>query len=197
MEAWIFLFGFLLNFCWEVSQIPFYLGYNLGRTWFGTNTIETRATFVRVFWEATLADACWVLAFHLLVSALYWDKYWYVRGGTLFGRGRVRLPAWAGYLLGAALGFGTLVVAEWTSVTADLWGYSTIMPLICPDVGLVPVLGMTWTPPAAYALARRVTRGKALASATRATGLRLEDVQDAEEAERLVRQLREFFTRAS
>jgi len=38
-EVYILLFGYFLNYMWEVSQIPFYGGYNSGRYWIGENTI--------------------------------------------------------------------------------------------------------------------------------------------------------------
>ncbi|MHA1271402.1 MAG: hypothetical protein ACTSPY_16535 [Candidatus Helarchaeota archaeon] len=81
IEFLIWFFGFLLNFCWEISQIPFYQGWNRGAYWFGENTLEMRIHFVYVFWEASIGDGLIILGIHLFITLICWNRKWFIKGG--------------------------------------------------------------------------------------------------------------------
>jgi hypothetical protein len=159
-EVFIVVFGFLLSFCWEVSQIPFYTGINRGRPYFGENTVAMKGFFVATFWRASFLDALLVLGAFLLVSQLYQDRYWFVRGGRLLGREKeAALPAWVGYVLATVVCVAFLVFLEVSAFDSGLWGYSEIMPTLFRKIGLVPVLALCWTPTVVLLLSRRIILG--------------------------------------
>jgi hypothetical protein len=159
-EVYVVLFGFLLNFWWEVSQVPFYLGINRGRPYFGENTVAMKWFFVTTFWRASLLDALLVLGAFLVAGQVYQDRYWFVRGGRLFGReSGVRLPAWAGYALVTLVCVAFLVYLEISAFDSGLWGYSPIMPTLFTKIGVVPVAALLVTPTVILLLARRVILG--------------------------------------
>jgi hypothetical protein len=168
-EVWVVLFGFLLNFWWEVSQIPFYTGVNRGNPYFGENTVAMKTFFVTTFWRASLLDALLVLGAFLLVSQLYQDRYWFVRGGRLFGGANsARLPAWIGYAVVTLVCVVFLVYLEVSAFDSGLWGYSEIMPTLFTKIGVVPVAALLLTPTIILLLARRTVLGFDLRPAVRA-----------------------------
>jgi hypothetical protein len=148
-ELYIVLFGFLLNFWWEVSQIPFYTGINRGKPYFGENTVAMKSFFVTTFWRASFLDALLVLGGHLLMTQIYQNRYWFVRSAT--GR-----PAWLGYVVVTAVCVAFLVYLEVSAFDKGLWGYSEIMPTLFTKIGIVPVAALCWTPTIILLLARRV-----------------------------------------
>ena len=159
-EVSVVLFGFLLNFWWEVSQIPFYTGVNRGNPYFGENTVAMKTFFVTTFWRASLLDALLVLGAFLLVSQLYQDRYWFVRGGRLFGSAKAaRLPAWIGYAAATLVCVAFLVYLEVSAFDSGLWGYSEIMPTLFTKIGVVPVAALLITPTIILLLARRIVLG--------------------------------------
>jgi hypothetical protein len=168
-EVYVVLFGFLLNFWWEVSQIPFYTGVNRGNPYFGENTVAMKTFFVTTFWRASLLDALLVLGAFLLVSQLYQDRYWFVRGGRLFGGANgARLPAWIGYAVVTLVCVAFLVYLEVSAFDSGLWGYSEIMPTLFTKIGVVPVAALLLTPTIILLLARRIVLGFDLRPAARA-----------------------------
>jgi hypothetical protein len=151
-EIFIVLFGFLLNFWWEVSQIPFYTGINRGNPYFGENTVAMKGFFVTTFWRASFLDALLVLGAHLLMSQIYQDRYWFVRS-------RKGKPAWLGYAVVTAICVAFLVYLEVSAFDKGLWGYSEIMPTLFTKIGIVPVAALCWTPTIILLLSRRVILG--------------------------------------
>jgi len=168
-EVYVVLFGFLLNFWWEVSQIPFYTGVNRGNPYFGENTVAMKSFFVTTFWRASLLDALLVLGAYLLVSQVYQDRYWFVRGGRLLGRAQgARLGAWIGYVVATLVCVAFLVYLEVSAFDSGLWGYSEIMPTLFVKIGVVPVAALFLTPTIILLLARRIVLGFDLRPAARA-----------------------------
>jgi hypothetical protein len=167
-EVSVVLFGFLLNFWWEVSQIPFYTGVNRGNPYFGENTVAMKTFFVTTFWRASFLDALLVLGAFLLVSQLYQDRYWFVRGGRLFGGADgAPLPAWIGYAAVTLVCVAFLVYLELSAFDSGLWGYSEIMPTLFVKIGVVPVAALLLTPTIVLLLARRIVLGFDLRPAAR------------------------------
>ncbi|RKX95208.1 MAG: hypothetical protein DRZ90_10610 [Spirochaetes bacterium] len=54
--------------------------------------------FVLTFWRAAFLDSLLILGGVLHTSQNYQDRCWFIRGGILFGKGKIRLPAWVGYV---------------------------------------------------------------------------------------------------
>ena len=138
-EILIVLFGFFFNFWWEVSQIPMYTGINRGIAYFGENSVEMKLFFVQTFWRASFLDALLILGAHLLTSQIYQDRFWFIRGGSLFGLNRSRLPAWVGYIITTFVCVAFLIYLEISSFDQQLWEYSRLMPTLFTKIGLTPV----------------------------------------------------------
>ena len=151
-ELYVVLFGFLLNFWWEVSQIPFYTGINRGNPYFGENTVAMKSFFVTTFWRAAFLDALLVLGGCLLMTQIYQNRYWFVHSE----KGK---PAWLGYLVVTAICVTFLVYLEVSAFDKGLWGYSEIMPTLFRKIGVVPVAALCWTPTIILLLARRIVLG--------------------------------------
>jgi hypothetical protein len=159
-EVYVVILGFLLNFCWEVSQIPFYTGINRGRPYFGENTVAMKSFFVATFWRASFLDALLVLGAFLLVAQIYQDRYWFMRGGRLLGSPTgLALRAWPGYALATVICVAFLVYLEVSAFDKGLWGYSEAMPTVFEKIGIVPVVALCWTPTVVLLLARRIVLG--------------------------------------
>ena len=161
-EVYILLFGFFLNYLWEVSQIPFYAGYNRGRYWFGENTIEMKIYFVLTFLRAGFLDGILILCTHLVISVLYWDRYWFLKGGTVFNKGKKKLPLWVGYTISSVAAILFLMYFETLACWGNWYGYSEIMPMIGPCIGVIPLLAFVWTPAVVFLLTRRIFIGSAI-----------------------------------
>ena len=163
-ELLIVLFGFFFNFWWEVSQIPMYTGINRGIAYFGENTVEMKLFFVRTFWRAAFLDALLILGSHLLTSQIYQDRYWFVRGGGLFGSRQRPVPAWVGYVVATIVCVAFLIYLEISSYDQNLWEYSRLMPTLFTKIGLTPVGGLLVSPTLTLLLTRRVCRPEAVSS---------------------------------
>lgn len=160
-EFLIVVFGFFFNFWWEVSQIPMYTGINRGVAYFGENSIEMKLFFVKTFWRAAFLDALLILGAHLLTSQVYQDRFWFIRGGNLFGLKRRPLPAWLGYVLTTFVCVAFLIYLEISSFDQQLWAYSGLMPTLFTKIGLTPVGGLLISPTLVLLISRRVFRGEA------------------------------------
>lgn len=141
LPAWqpwaaIALFAFLLNFPWEMLQVPFFRGMADAPHW--------RATLFCL--RATGGDVVIMVAAYASVA---WrrGRDWLVRGGA----------APVGRFIGIA--FVISLAVEALSVHAwSRWAYSPAMPVIL-GVGLLPLLQWILLPPAALWLARRHLEG--------------------------------------
>jgi len=159
-EVLIIVFGFFFNFWWEVSQIPMYTGINRGIAYFGENSVEMKLFFVQTFWRAAFLDSLLILGGALLTSQIYQDRFWFLRGGSLFGTGRIRLPVWVGYLITTVICVIFLIYLEISSYDQNLWEYSRLMPTFFTKVGLTPVGGLLISPTLVLLLSKRVFRGE-------------------------------------
>ncbi len=150
-EIYILLFGFLFNFVWEISHMPYYQGFydflNRDRTvtrryWFGENTFAMRRTFAGVFWFASACDALLVLFHYWLVSLLLWDRYWIIDGGVLPGAPGIAVSRWEGYGLAILSGLIVQFAIEALALRRGWWGYSGEMPMIGKRCALLPNIQM-------------------------------------------------------
>jgi hypothetical protein len=118
-EIWVIVFGFLLNFPWEMLQAPFFTGMTEGPFW----EITRHCT------EATLGD---ILI--LLIS------YWAVAAFT--GRKRLWIlkPKRQEVIFFLSIGLFITVVFEILATgPLKLWEYKEIMPTYF-SIGLAPML---------------------------------------------------------
>lgn len=157
-ELLIVIFGFFFNFWWEVSQVPMYTGINRGIAYFGENTVEMKIFFVQTFWRAALLDALLILGAYLLTSQVYQDRYWFARGGGLFGARKRPVPAWVGYVIATAVCVAFLIYLEIIAYDQQLWEYTYLMPTLFTKIGLTPVGGLLVSPSLVLLLTRRVSR---------------------------------------
>ncbi|MDT8436332.1 MAG: hypothetical protein RRA92_06205 [Gemmatimonadota bacterium] len=130
------LFAFLLNFVWEMLQVPFFVGVPLMPHW----------DAVLFCTRATLGDA------GIAVVA-----FWLVAGTTAAGRGWALRPGRRHVIAFVAAGVGITAVLEifFTRVWPR-WTYSQMMPILpLLDVGVVPILQWVVLPPLIVWLVRR------------------------------------------
>ena len=189
-EVYVLLFGFLLNYLWEVSQIPFYAGYNRGRYWFGENTIDMKIYFVITFLRAGFLDGILILCTYWVISVLCWDRYWFIRGGTLFNKGEKKIPFWLGCLISSVAAILFLAYFETLACWGNWYGYSEIMPMIGPCIGLVPLLAFTWTPAVVFFLTRRIYIGSAIKKLS--SELDISQINDGQKALECIKKLKEL-----
>lgn len=124
----LFIIAFLLNFVWEITQMPLY---------------TTEATVAAHWWFA-VKDALIVLSLYLAVALptrnLYWGRHFYKR--------RLALLLVLGFILAAAI--------EYQATSSGRWAYSAAMPLIpYLKVGWAPVLQMMILPALSIFLSRK------------------------------------------
>lgn len=134
-EANVFLFSFLLNFVWEMWQVPFYVGMA---------TVD-HIQGVRVCTQASFGDA--------VISVL---AFW---GGAFAARSRgwiLRIRA-TPVLVFWAIGIVVTISLEWLATgMLDRWEYSPGMPrLPVIGTGILPLLQWTLLPAAIIFLVRR------------------------------------------
>lgn len=130
------LFAFLLNYVWEMLQIPFYAGVALMPHW----------DAVLFCTRATLGDA------GIAVVA-----FWLVAGTTAAGRGWALRPGRQQVIAFTAAGVGITLVLEIVFTRLwPRWTYSQMMPVLpVVDVGVVPILQWVVLPPLVVWLVRR------------------------------------------
>lgn len=184
-ELYIILFGFLINFWYEVSQVPFFLGVNRGQSYFEPNTFETRIFFVQTFNRAAFLDSIIVLGCHVINSILYGSRLWFVRGGSLLGKGKITMKSWIGYLLSAIVASGFLILTEYNAAVNDLWDYHESMPMIW-ELGLIPIIAMLITPNLSYLLAKLVYKGNIQRRIDNIHDLSLENINDSDQSEKYI-----------
>ncbi len=127
------VFAFLLNFAWEVLQMPLYKDAS-----FDIEHIAFCAL-------ASVADAIMVLLIYLCFALIYKNPLW-VQNLTLL---RILL-----LLLVGAIG---AIVAEMRHVSTGNWAYGKSMPIIPGvDVGLSPVLQFMLLPTLIYYLSFKI-----------------------------------------
>ena len=113
----IIAFSFLLNFFWEMLQMPLYEGMKL-------NMQTTMLCSL-----ASVADAIMVLLLYYAFAVIYKDPFW-VHDLTL-----------QRILILVGVGATGAILVEIFHLSADSWKYSRIMPIIpILNVGISPVL---------------------------------------------------------
>jgi hypothetical protein len=121
------LFAFLLNFVWEMLQIPFFRGMTQAPHW----------DALLICLQATLGDVGVALAAFWTIAWLGRDRHWPTRPRPA----QIAAFALVGILITTAL--------EWLATQVwSLWSYSGLMPMIpFLGVGLVPLLQWIVLPP--------------------------------------------------
>lgn len=142
MKAWLNLpevnvgiFAFLLNFVWEVAQVPLFEGMRFLGHW----------QAIQVCARATLGDVGIGLVAFWTVAAVYRSRRWVLR------------PACRQVLGFAAVGVVITVVMEWLATHAlGRWAYAASMPTIPGlEVGVSPLLQWVVLPPLIIWFVRR------------------------------------------
>jgi len=125
--------SFLLNFAWEVAQIPLYKGASFAKE---------HIAFCAL---ASVADAIMVLLLYFGFALVYKNPLWVQRLASF----RILLLIMAG-------GMGA-VAAEIKYISIGTWAYNTSMPLIpIAKVGLLPVLQFMLLPASIYYLSCKI-----------------------------------------
>ena len=127
--------AFLLNFAWEVIQIPLYKG--------GSFNLE----HILFCGLSAIADAIMVLLIYISLALIFKNPLW-IRSVTL---SRILILMLIG-------GIGA-IGAEIRNVASGTWAYATAMPIIpFLNVGLVPVLQFMLLPGCIYYLIFKVKK---------------------------------------
>jgi len=126
--AALFLIAALLNFPWEVAQMPLYVADG---SWF------------------EFALHCIIPSFgDGLIVVLIFCVGWVARGRSDWAD----QPGWAGYTLMLITGFSIAVIVEWVGFYGlNRWSYTASMPLLPSlGIGVAPVLQMLMLPPVIF-----------------------------------------------
>ncbi len=125
----IIIIAFVLNFIWEMFQMPFYKG------------MQFNIQSVAVCALAAIADALMVILIYFGFALVYKKPFW-VQQLTVF---RISILVLVG-------GIGA-ILAELRHTSLASWAYSKTMPLIpFVNVGLIPVLQFMILPACIYYL---------------------------------------------
>lgn len=133
-ELHVAIFAFLLNFVWEMWQIPFYEDMVEKTHWAGV-WLCSRATF---------GDVVIMLIAFWTVAAVARSRHW------------ILTPTW-GQLVGfIAMGVSITVGMEELSLQMDRWAYGPLMPTLpILGTGLLPLLQWILLPPLVVWFVRR------------------------------------------
>ncbi|MDI1340182.1 hypothetical protein [Polaromonas sp.] len=126
--AALFVISVLLNFPWEVAQMPLYVEEG---SWF---------EFALHCIIPSLGDG--------LIVMLIFGVGWAVRGRSDW----TDQPGWAAYVLMLMTGFSVAVIVEWVGFYGlNRWSYTASMPLLPGlGIGVVPILQMLILPPVIF-----------------------------------------------
>jgi hypothetical protein len=133
--------SFLLHLLWENLQAPLYKGFE---------------SFEQHFWMCLKAtatgDMLFMLVIYLALAAVHRDWLW-ISDATTF-----KHPAT--WLIAMLIGLLLAVSFElWAVYVAERWQYAASMPILpILDIGLAPVLQMTFVPTAVLFLSFRFSR---------------------------------------
>ena len=119
----VFVFAFLLNYPWELLQVPLYKGMPEAAHW----------DAIKVCTAATVGDGVIMLLAYWGAALLVRDRWW------------IAQPRWAPVLALIAIGVGITVLLERLAIISDNpnwgWRYADAMPIIpVLDIGLTPFL---------------------------------------------------------
>jgi len=138
-EANVVLFSFLVNFVWEMWQVPFYQGLS---------TMEHMSA-VRICTQASIGDGVISLLAFWSAAAVVQSRHWVLSP--------TRLPV----LVYWAVGILITVVMEWLATgPLDRWQYAAAMPrLPIVGTGLLPLLQWILLPAVILIVVQRQVRG--------------------------------------
>jgi len=119
----VFVFAFLLNYPWEVLQVPLYEGMAEAQHW----------DAIKVFTVATLGDGVIMLLAYWGAALLVRDRWWIAR------------PRLAPMLTLIGIGVAITVLLERLAIVSDNpnwgWRYADAMPIIpALEIGVTPFL---------------------------------------------------------
>ncbi len=133
----LFLMAVLLNFAWEMTQLPLYSEVGLGTR----DYVEA----LRIHWDVTIKDALMIITVYAAISFFFKNWKWPVN----FEK------EWLVFI--AALPIWQAVVEYYSVYLIGRWAYGELMPTIL-GVGLSPLLQMLLLPSAAILLSRHLLR---------------------------------------
>ena len=123
----VFVFSLLLNYPWELMQMPLFLGMRE----------STHGVAIKACTYATLGDGVIMLLAYWGGALLVQDRRWIARPR--------RAPILTMIGIGVAL---TVLLERWAIVSAWGWRYAENMPVVpMLGVGLIPVLQWVILPP--------------------------------------------------
>lgn len=132
----LFFISLLLNFVWEISQMPLFSEMGMG---IRSDYLE----FLRIHWEVTGKDALMVVVIYIVIGFLLRNWEW----SKNFNRG------WM--ILWITLPFWQAVIEYYSVYLYHRWAYAETMPLIF-GIGLSPILQMLILPSIAILLSYRI-----------------------------------------
>lgn len=133
--ASLFLFGFLLNFVWEVTQMPLYASTGMGTT--------DLVPFIWIHWQVSLGDALTILVAYLITSVIFRNKRWVTE--------KIIAP-WVFFLSGLIV--WQISVEYFAVYVWHRWAYSVLMPAVF-GIGISPLLQILVLSPTAIFLSRK------------------------------------------
>lgn len=138
----VFLFAFLLNYPWELLQVPLYQGMPDAAHW----------DAIKVCTRATLGDGIIMLLAYWSSALLVRDRWWIAR------------PRLASILMLVGLGVAITVLLERLAVVSDNpnwgWRYAEAMPMVpILGIGLTPLLQWLILPPLVIWFVKRQLAG--------------------------------------
>ena len=138
----VFVFALLLNYPWELMQVPLFSGMRE----------TTHGTAIKVCTFATLGDGAIMLLAYWGAAFMVQDRWW------------VAQPRWAPILTMIGIGVAITVLLEhWAIVSAWGWRYAETMPVVpILGVGLTPVLQWVFLPPLIVWFVKRQLAGATL-----------------------------------
>jgi len=133
------LFSFLVNFVWEMWQVPFYQGLSS----------MDHMNAVRICTQASIGDGVISLLAFWSAASVVRSRRWFLS------------PTPMPVLMYWAVGIVITIVLEWLATgSLDRWQYSEAMPrLPVLGTGLLPLLQWTLLPAVILVLVQRQVRG--------------------------------------
>lgn len=143
-EINIVLFGFLLNYPWEMIQSPLFEGERMASHWDAVKTCT----------KAAAGDSLILLVSYWAIAAAARNRWWFVGATAIQKMGFV------------AIGLAITIVLERLATSSLIpgwgWSYSEVMPVVPGlDVAAVPLLQWAILPLLAIWLVRRQLSGSA------------------------------------
>ena len=142
--VYLFFLSFLLNFVWEITQMPLYNEMGMG---IHSDYLE----FLRIHWEVSLKDALMVVVVYLVIGFLI--RNCLPTGDVPKGQQWVKSFNRGWVMLWVALPIWQAIVEYHAVYLTHRWAYAESMPLLL-GIGLSPILQMLILPSLAILLSR-------------------------------------------